>query len=283
MHPQSNRFWQLVGATVRFAYHDGAVTRIEEGHHIRRRRIPSLVLSNIEGYSSTIVLERGHAEQVRAGDTICIRPWAGHELRTHLVGTGTSRWSHTSFTVFGDVDVFTFVDTPWVIGGARSARIGEINTQLSEVARRPSASWATHVRRQSLGLELLALVLECSTPRKSADRAAQRMKRLAPALGFVSDHLSEPIYIPQIAALCGMSPSRFHAAFKEAMGISPGRHLQDLRLRKAQSLLLAGDRPIKTVAADVGYPDEFHFSRLFRARFGHPPSDHQRLSSGYRM
>jgi AraC-like DNA-binding protein len=283
MDSQTSRFWQLAGATVRFTYHDGAVTPIRTGHHVRWRRLSSLALSHIEGYAAVVELDDGQTVEVPPGDVICIRPWVSHQLRTCRVGHGTSRWTHTSYTVFGEVDVFTFVDPPWAIGGDRARRIGDINEQLIKLARSADTGWAGQVRRQSLGLELLALVLESSIPRRSADRAAQRMERLAPALGFISANMREPIYIAQVAAICGMSTSRFHAAFKDAMGLSPGRYLQDLRLRKAQSLLLAGDQPIKSVAATVGYPDEFHFSRLFRSRFGHPPSEHRRMASDYRM
>ena len=67
------------------------------------------------------------------------------------------------------------------------------------------------------------------------------------------------------------------------MGMAPGRYLQDLRLRKARSRLLSGDLAIKSVAAEVGYPDEFHFSRLFRKRFGRSPSEHRRIARDHRM
>ena len=80
--------------------------------------------------------------------------------------------------------------------------------------------------------------------------------------------LKRPIYHEQLAQLCRLSPSRFHAVFRDI----PGGYLQDLRLRKAQSLLLSTGEAVKTVAARVGYPDEFHFSRLFRKRFGQAPS-----------
>jgi len=35
---------------------------------------------------------------------------------------------------------------------------------------------------------------------------------------------------------------------------------------------LAGDLPVKAVAAETGFGDVFHFSRLFRKRCGTSPS-----------
>jgi len=49
-------------------------------------------------------------------------------------------------------------------------------------------------------------------------------------------------------------------------------------LEKAKELLENGfDGSIQEVAAKVGYDDVYHFSKLFKKRFGMPPSKIRRL------
>ncbi|MEI8122841.1 MAG: AraC family transcriptional regulator [bacterium] len=283
MDLELQQFWNLATATVTCMYQDGAVTPIRPGHHIDWRRLPTLAASYIEGYDVRMELETDQPVQIESGEVICVRPWVRHRLSTCNIRRGVSRWSHTDFTIFGGVDVFAFFDTPWVIRGERARRIGAINAELATVAKTTPASWAQLLRRDALGLELLALVVECSTPRPQSLRAANDLHRLAPALEYMSTHIAEPLYHAQLAAFCGMSASRFHAVFKEVMGMAPGRYLQDTRLRKAQSLLFAGQPSVKSVAAQVGYPDEFHFSRLFHKRFGRSPSKYRQSSTDFNM
>lgn len=282
MNNTPQAFWRTDSVRVTFHHHAGAVTDIHAGHSLAWRRLANLVLAHITGYDAFIETEGGKAAAIRSGEVICIRPWVAHRVTTNNKD-GVSRWSHSTFMVFGNVDVFTFYDPPSVIRGDRARRIGELNEELSLLAAAREDSWVRHLRQQSLGLELLALVLECSTPRSGADRIASQLGRLDPALDHINTHLAEAIYIHKVAALCGMSTSRFHAAFKESVGMAPGKFVQDLRLRKAQALLATSDQPVKAVAAAVGYPDEFHFSRLFSARFGRSPSEHRRQAREHRM
>lgn len=57
-----------------------------------------------------------------------------------------------------------------------------------------------------------------------------------------------------------------------------GKIMINIRLEKAKELLENGfDGSIQEVAAEVGYDDVYHFSKLFKKRFGMPPSKIRRL------
>ena len=55
-------------------------------------------------------------------------------------------------------------------------------------------------------------------------------------------------------------------------GTSPSRYLTDLRMQKAKKLLLDSQLSIKEIAARVGYPDPFHFSKSFKNAVGMSPA-----------
>lgn len=75
-----------------------------------------------------------------------------------------------------------------------------------------------------------------------------------------------------LAAIAGMSRSRFSEAFAENFGRSPIEFVQAVRLRAARRMLLGSSLPIKAVAAAVGYSSRSHFSRAYQSYFGEAPS-----------
>ena len=78
-----------------------------------------------------------------------------------------------------------------------------------------------------------------------------------------------------VVYLCPFYISRI---FKSETGDTPIRHLINIRLEKAKELLENGfDGSIQEVAAEVGYDDVYHFSKLFKKRFGMPPSKIRKL------
>lgn len=73
--------------------------------------------------------------------------------------------------------------------------------------------------------------------KKSENRSADRV---LPALRFLRESYSAEIRVEELAALCFMSPSRFFEVFREAVGESPIRYKNKLKLARAEALLLEG-------------------------------------------
>ena len=70
----------------------------------------------------------------------------------------------------------------------------------------------------------------------------------------------------------GGSVSWFIRDVRESVGVPPMRYITDLRLNEARMLLESTVYPIAEIADMVGYDNPLYFSRLFRSRFGQPPS-----------
>ena len=97
-------------------------------------------------------------------------------------------------------------------------------------------------------------------------------------VNYFEDHYSEKISLDQIAENMYLSPFYISRIFKSETGDTPIRHLINIRLEKAKELLENGfDGSIQEVAAEVGYDDVYHFSKLFKKRFGMPPSKIRKL------
>ncbi|MDG9923180.1 MULTISPECIES: AraC family transcriptional regulator [unclassified Pseudomonas] len=85
--------------------------------------------------------------------------------------------------------------------------------------------------------------------------------------------------LEQMAAAVGLS--RFHLlrAFKRRTGLSPRQWAMQLRTRRAQGLLRLGV-PAGEVAHALGFADQSHLNRHFRAAYGLSPGRYQALVRG---
>jgi AraC-like DNA-binding protein len=94
--------------------------------------------------------------------------------------------------------------------------------------------------------------------------------RLARALVAVHRAPEENWSLERMAHAAGMSRTAFASAFRIATGMTPAAYLADWRLTLAASALRAG-RPVKLVAAEVGYGSPSALSKAFRQRLGASP------------
>jgi len=85
-------------------------------------------------------------------------------------------------------------------------------------------------------------------------------------------------YDLQDAALaCSISPSYLSRLFRRFDTETPQRWMVRCRMSFAASLLLDHRLLVKEVAALAGYEDQYHFSRTFKAIYGHSPDTFRRL------
>ncbi len=92
------------------------------------------------------------------------------------------------------------------------------------------------------------------------------------AVQYFHRHFAENISVSDYAREHGVSVSWFIRDFRESVGVPPMRYITDLRLNEARMLLESTVYPIAEIADMVGYDNPLYFSRLFRSRFGQPPS-----------
>ncbi len=91
-------------------------------------------------------------------------------------------------------------------------------------------------------------------------------------MDYFEEHYGEKISLDQIAENMYLSPYYISKIFKSETGEAPIRHLIDIRLSRAKELLENGwGGSIKEVAATVGYDDAYHFSKLFKKKYGISP------------
>jgi AraC family transcriptional regulator len=111
-------------------------------------------------------------------------------------------------------------------------------------------------------------------PTRAKGGLSRRQERRATA--FLTANVGGTVTIGDVAAECGLSPSHFSRAFRETTGKPPHRWLIEHRVARAKELLLQSNLPIVEIAADCGFADQSHLTRLFTNLAGVPPGTWRR-------
>lgn len=101
-------------------------------------------------------------------------------------------------------------------------------------------------------------------------------QEIARVVGYVRDHVHEPLSIDDLARRAGMSRSAFDRRFKEATTFAPLQFIKAMRLNHA-ALRLRQGASVSEAAYSVGYASPSQFSREFRRQFAMPPQAWRRV------
>jgi AraC family transcriptional regulator of arabinose operon len=234
-------------------------------------------------------LLRQGAARIRAGagDLVVLAPGTGHR---YAVAPGADSWRFW-WTHCQARPAWTHWLAPYAVSdglyavtsvpGALHGRVEAAFARMLADARGPAGDLPPDpdpvaVAHGSLARELALCALEevvllaaggARTPASAPDADA-RVRR---AEELIAADPGAPHTVRSLADGVALSPSRFAHLFTLRTGRSPMRALREARLRHAARLLEVTDLTVERVAAACGFGSPFHFSRVFRERYGVPP------------
>lgn len=95
---------------------------------------------------------------------------------------------------------------------------------------------------------------------------------LSRALAYMEQHLAEPVRIADIAQSAFMSVRQLERLFIRFYAESPMKHLQQMRMKNALTLLVRRNESVASAAVRSGFEDPSYFARMFRKVYGISPS-----------
>ena len=99
-------------------------------------------------------------------------------------------------------------------------------------------------------------------------------KYIDEALDIIHTCYMNELSVSIIADKLNLSRNHLTLLFKEKIGVTPKQYLINFRMKTAADLLTVYQKSIAVVAASVGYPDPFVFSRTFKSHFGVSPKQY---------
>ncbi|PWJ46983.1 AraC-type DNA-binding protein [Quadrisphaera granulorum] len=232
----------------------------------------------VEAGTSVFTAPSGDTVQLRAGDVVVIA--AG---QVHQCNPRRGPWQYQMVHVDQEWAAAQAVGTgagPLLKGVTvlRDARAHQRFLEWSELlfSRQPDgegrAAEAETIQRGFRGLaRALAEAAPVHTVLGGGDDAL--LERVLPVLQRLRDDETNP-RLDELARLVGLSRFQLIRAVKSATGLAPLAWRQDQRITRARHLLRRGT-PVTEVAHTLGFADQSHFHRVFRAHVAATPSTYR--------
>lgn len=158
-------------------------------------------------------------------------------------------------------------------GGADSGEAPPIHARDTAGHASRLASWMVErapahdeAAQDFLDAQLDLLLRELRTP-THADDLVGRVR------SFVRQNLASELSLEKLARVAGLSRYRFAHVFRDASGLAPAAFVRLERLEAARTLVAETRLPLKAIAEQTGFADEFHLSKSFRRAWSRPPSE----------
>lgn len=109
---------------------------------------------------------------------------------------------------------------------------------------------------------------------ETAYHSTTTFQLLEPAVEHLQQHIFDPgLSVGRLHSLCKISDTYFRQLFIARFGTSPKKYVLQRRLTLAKSLLDSGECSTVAEAARLsGFEDPLYFSKVFKTRYGYPPS-----------
>lgn len=126
-----------------------------------------------------------------------------------------------------------------------------------------------------------ALVYELAAqgPKRSTFGTASYIDEL---IQWMQSNLAEKLDLNVVSSRAGVNKSYLIRLFKLRTGASPVQFFNRLKIETASDLLESTQLSVREIAEQLGFCDEFYFSRIYKQFIGVSPQGHRRSRSGSR-
>ncbi len=118
------------------------------------------------------------------------------------------------------------------------------------------------------GVLLRALHLRLFGEPQTRPMGALNVERLD---SYITQHLARRISVAELAQVACLSPSHFHAQFKDSVGLTPHQYLLKTRLDRAVRLLRESGLPLIRIAEECGFSSQSALTTAMRRYLGLTP------------
>lgn len=90
---------------------------------------------------------------------------------------------------------------------------------------------------------------------------------------YMRQNINRKITLEELSGIVGLSTFYLSRTFKDTTGYPIITYFNKMKIDKAKELLIEGNKKVKEVAYELGYTNEFYFSRIFKRIEGLSPTE----------
>lgn len=207
----------------------------------------------------------GKEMSIGSGDMIVFNPGDVHGC-THA---GANPFAYDSITV--SVDLLDGAKLSWSMANSSEDAAEAFDKLISSLATSDDESLVQDMM-------LLASLIENTEP--DVPQSSIHGESALRVYAHLCGHLAEPASVSKLAKLEGLSEYSLIRAYRKRFSITPVQHLMSLRVECACELRTQGASPAD-VAAETGFADQAHLTRVFKQRIGTTPAAYRKMKKGW--
>lgn len=123
--------------------------------------------------------------------------------------------------------------------------------------------------------EVLSLILAEIYMREKVDESPKSNKHLTIIIRYMYNNISKNLTLEELSSKFNLSKSYINAIFKTYTKKSPIDFFINIKMQEACKILRLQDMNINEVAMDLGYTDQYYFSRIFKKTIGVSPKKYK--------
>jgi AraC family transcriptional regulator len=256
------------------------------GEALRWRRIPGLVLAEVEYEAGERIHQESHSRArfllvVRGGLMPAdARRASGERAATLFFQPAGEPRSYTA-TSAGATCLILEMDDTWL---ARAREHAPVLTRAASfqgglvlhLAHRLYGEFRLRDEVSRLAIESIALGVLAEASR----RAAREERESAPAWlvrarAFVDRHFAERVLLATVAAMVGVHPVHLARSFRRTYNTTFSGYVRELRVEYARVQLISTGAALGEIALSSGFCDQSHFCRTFKRETGLSPAEYR--------
>jgi AraC-like DNA-binding protein len=125
--------------------------------------------------------------------------------------------------------------------------------------------------QRELGASIVLLVAKLVNCKHAHQTRESQSTIIDQARILMRTHLNEHITIEMIAQELSVPVSTLRRVFTKSLGVSPYQYFLQSKIDYAKRELLRHNYPQRTIAEQLGFADQYHFSRVFKSVTGLRP------------
>lgn len=202
------------------------------------------------------------------GDVYIVPPYSNHEYGSSAKNPWTKLW----FNVHGEL----------ITSLLKSYRLTGIHLLKNCPVQETFEKGLIRLRQyrndpwDHLPLVMLELIMAIHKQSQIDDPTSPEGKIIRQML---ESHIYKPtLSLAEISTAIKKSPAQTIRIFQRDFGSTPYHYLLQRKIETAEMLLKNTTKPIKVIAAELGFQDEYYFSNIFKKKNGNSPGHYRRKS-----
>jgi AraC-like DNA-binding protein len=119
---------------------------------------------------------------------------------------------------------------------------------------------------------ILGLLAETLSLERLSVQQTRAQEIVEKAKAFIEASIPTVFDLERLGAEVRVSQAQLNEVFKAYTGMTPYQYCIHAKINRAKEILSSGESSVKEIAWQVGFDDQYYFSRLFKKKTGSSPS-----------